>query len=126
MIYNSSKRVSHYTLTTLTSFSSSLTISDLKDVILISNKILSRINICEVDNCSLEIVFNNKIQAVLFKKLLTSGQALAQTVTPSENCLFLNIYTPAAPSDQPNELYPVMLFIHGGDFNSGTGEHSLH
>ena len=39
----------------------------------------------------------------------------------SEDCLYLNIYAPT-PS---NLLLPVMIFIHGGDFNFGTGESML-
>lgn len=38
----------------------------------------------------------------------------------NENCLFLNVYTPQlATSD--NRSYPVMIFIHGGGFVSGSG-----
>ena len=42
----------------------------------------------------------------------------------SEDCLFLNIYTPYIPSNRSlsNEtLRPVMFFIHGGYFTSGSG-----
>jgi para-nitrobenzyl esterase len=38
-------------------------------------------------------------------------------VNGSENCLFLNVYTP--PSGATN--LPVMLWIHGGAFNTGAG-----
>ena len=37
----------------------------------------------------------------------------------SEDCLFLNIYTPVS-SDQTDKL-PVMVFLHGGEFIGGTG-----
>ena len=37
----------------------------------------------------------------------------------SEDCLFLNIYTPQTVAAKPR---PVMLFIHGGSFVSGSGE----
>lgn len=35
-----------------------------------------------------------------------------------EDCLYLNIWTPA---ESPEERLPVMLFIHGGGFQSGYG-----
>ncbi|MFZ3598953.1 carboxylesterase/lipase family protein [Streptomyces sp. BH104] len=36
----------------------------------------------------------------------------------SEDCLYLNVYTPAQRTDRP---LPVMFWIHGGGFTSGTG-----
>lgn len=36
----------------------------------------------------------------------------------SEDCLFLNIHTPKAPSATPR---PVIFFIHGGSFTGGSG-----
>lgn len=40
----------------------------------------------------------------------------------SENCLFLNIYTPKLKSKKP---LPVMVFIHGGAFLMGSGNSDL-
>ncbi|KAJ3652347.1 hypothetical protein Zmor_018322 [Zophobas morio] len=37
----------------------------------------------------------------------------------SEDCLFVNVYTPALPEEDENASFPVMLFIHGGAFTSG-------
>ncbi|KAK0536587.1 hypothetical protein OC842_001946 [Tilletia horrida] len=37
----------------------------------------------------------------------------------SEDCLFLNLYRPSDPADR--EKLPVMLFVHGGSFQFGTG-----
>ncbi|KAL5114038.1 hypothetical protein ACEQ8H_008094 [Pleosporales sp. CAS-2024a] len=41
----------------------------------------------------------------------------------SEDCLYLNIYTPFLPASNSTckELKPVMLYIHGGAFLSGSG-----
>jgi para-nitrobenzyl esterase len=40
------------------------------------------------------------------------------TVQSSEDCLFLNVYTPRTASTKP---LPVMVFIHGGGFTIGAG-----
>ncbi|XP_012252434.2 carboxylesterase 5A [Athalia rosae] len=36
----------------------------------------------------------------------------------SENCLYLNVFVPDGPP--PPEGWPVMVWFHGGDFNTGT------
>jgi para-nitrobenzyl esterase len=41
----------------------------------------------------------------------------------SENCLFLNIWSPKVG---PNTGLPVVVFIHGGGFNSGSGDVALY
>lgn len=55
---------------------------------------------------------------------LTFGSDCAQGASPtgSEDCLFLNIWTPYLPLDPTDDgLKPVMFWIHGGAFTSGTG-----
>lgn len=41
---------------------------------------------------------------------------------PSEDCLFLNVWTPAADSG----LRPVMVYIHGGAYSTGSGSSPLY
>ena len=38
----------------------------------------------------------------------------------SEDCLYLNIFTPGNNATNKSELYPVMMFIHGGSYVFGT------
>ena len=57
------------------------------------------------------------------------GPACAQSNTTgwpyqSEDCLFLNIWTPAPTSSAA--LYPVLLYIHGGGWFSGSGSEPLY
>ncbi|GBP50159.1 Esterase FE4 [Eumeta japonica] len=40
-------------------------------------------------------------------------------MTSSEDCLFLNVYSPDL---KPKHLLPVMFFIHGGGYKSGSGD----
>ena len=53
------------------------------------------------------------------------GSQCAQASSGSENCLFLNIYTPYIPKSGSEEnLRPVLFWIHGGGFTSGHGDDS--
>ena len=38
------------------------------------------------------------------------------TLGTSEDCLHLDIYTPRVNETNPDETFPVMFFIHGGNF----------
>ena len=52
------------------------------------------------------------------------GSECAQGGAGSENCLFLNIQTPYIPKQGswgPQNLRPVMFWIHGGGFTGGSG-----
>ena len=39
----------------------------------------------------------------------------------SEDCLFLNVYSPCEPSEEP---LPVMIWVHGGSYKRGSGDTS--
>nr|XP_039258561.1 uncharacterized protein LOC120335133 isoform X1 [Styela clava] len=41
------------------------------------------------------------------------------TIAGQEDCLYMNIYVPRAPS---SEYYPVMVFVHGGGFQFGNAD----
>lgn len=49
------------------------------------------------------------------------GDADGQAV--SEDCLFLNVYTPAL---RDGGRRPVLVYIHGGGYNNGSGSHPLY
>nr|CAD7595051.1 unnamed protein product [Timema genevievae] len=51
---------------------------------------------------------------------VTSGSSIHQaSISGSEDCLFMNIFTPQNSSS--DDSLPVMVFIHGGAFEGGSG-----
>uniref|UniRef100_A0A336MQG4 Carboxylic ester hydrolase n=3 Tax=Culicoides sonorensis TaxID=179676 RepID=A0A336MQG4_CULSO len=51
---------------------------------------------------------------------------LLDTYGGSEDCLFLNVFTPILPSENRHPKLPVMVFIHGGAFTFGSGNTFLY
>ena len=46
--------------------------------------------------------------------------------TYNEDCLYLNIWTPPSSGSDSNELLPVMVWLHGGAFEQGSGNSGLY
>ncbi|PPQ86200.1 hypothetical protein CVT25_006905 [Psilocybe cyanescens] len=60
---------------------------------------------------------------------LTYGAVCAQGTVGSEDCLFLNVYTPFLPSGSSSSstkaLRPVLFWIHGGGFTGGEASDGI-
>ena len=63
------------------------------------------------------------VSALDFGSICASRDGRYGPVLGSEDCLFLNIYTPYLPGSKKSRtaLRPVMLWIHGGAFVGGSG-----
>ncbi|XP_026480239.1 cholinesterase-like [Ctenocephalides felis] len=65
--------------------------------------------------------YNETIEANRLKDMCVQREG-------KEDCLYLNIYTPMLNSsvNNNNKTYPVMFWIHGGSFHSGSGTYNLY
>lgn len=61
--------------------------------------------------------WNGILNASTYKP--TCMQATVYPMGMSEDCLTLNVYTPT--SENQNSKFPVMFWVHGGSFTSGSG-----
>ncbi|XP_026480237.1 venom carboxylesterase-6-like [Ctenocephalides felis] len=52
-------------------------------------------------------------------------ESLIYSYAGSEDCLYLNIFTPETVNSANNTKYPVMFWIHGGAFNQGSGSYNF-
>jgi para-nitrobenzyl esterase len=51
----------------------------------------------------------------------TVKEGTTEVVVGDENCLTINVWAPKSVIQHPSEVLPVMVFIHGGAFVSGSG-----
>jgi len=59
---------------------------------------------------------NKLLKATTFGPSCAQAAGVMGAASTAEDCLYLNIYMPAAPGN-----YPVMVWIHGGAFIGGSG-----
>lgn len=52
----------------------------------------------------------------------TIGHGRFAPLTGSEDCLYLNVYTPPGRPDEPGGAWPVMVYLHGGAFALGAAD----
>lgn len=50
----------------------------------------------------------------------------ATEVVGSEDCLYINVYTPEKSSRKISKPLPVLIFFHGGGWESGSGTSDLY
>ncbi|NP_001034534.1 putative esterase [Tribolium castaneum] len=55
-----------------------------------------------------------------------SRHPVLKSLIGSEDCLTLNVYTRDLPKEGSNFLKPVMVWIHGGGFTSGSGSSEIY
>ncbi|XP_055527210.1 uncharacterized protein LOC129719825 [Wyeomyia smithii] len=66
------------------------------------------------------------LDCTMDKNVSLSNSYIPPDSQASEDCLFLNVFTPTAPGRQLGDLLPVMVWIHGGAFCSGSGDSSIY
>lgn len=74
----------------------------------------------KLDKFSVPVLDCSKERDVCFQKNTFGAGFIG-----SEDCLFLNVYSPKLPDDESKKL-PVMVFIHGGAYQWGDGNSTLY
>lgn len=69
--------------------------------------------------------WNGILDATKESKQSYSREMMTNQKVGSEDCLYLNVYTNKLPNES-NILKPVMFFIHGGSFTSGSNQRFLY
>lgn len=64
--------------------------------------------------------FEKPYNATYFRPACLQTGRWSSAQKTSENCLFLNIYAPAESTINPRKKFPVIIYIHGGRFKSGS------
>ena len=57
----------------------------------------------------------------IIKNVIFQYEASTQYVRGTEDCLVVSVYTPKLPSKSDPDLLPVFAWIHGPDFQKGSG-----
>jgi para-nitrobenzyl esterase len=57
-------------------------------------------------------------------RLIASIPQLALNASQNEDCLYLNVWSPARPA--PGQKFPVMVWIHGGGYTTGAASQPLY
>ncbi|XP_074031429.1 para-nitrobenzyl esterase-like [Leptinotarsa decemlineata] len=70
--------------------------------------------------------WNGILNTTVNKKVCMQNNALAYTKIPdsmemSEDCLFINVYTPVRPNNRRKVVLPVLFWIHAGGYFYGSG-----
>ncbi|XP_046417200.1 venom carboxylesterase-6-like [Neodiprion fabricii] len=69
----------------------------------------------------LDALIANRVSSTCMQYSLMTQLMGPSGMTQSEDCLYLNIYTPVMKSTKASKRLPVIFFIPGGAFRSGSG-----
>lgn len=64
----------------------------------------------------------NELDCTKERDISLQKEVFSNDLVGSEDCLFLNVYTPKLKSDKP---LPVMVYIHGGAYLFGSGNSDM-
>ncbi|KAL5286878.1 CES5A.2 family protein [Megaselia abdita] len=71
----------------------------------------------------LEKFSENELDCTKERDISFQKEVFSNDLVGSEDCLFLNVYTPKLKSDKP---LPVMVYIHGGAYLFGSGNSDMY